>query len=410
MRAGVSAVWASGITKLEQASIRVLCRPCNFYNRTGKEIFATTREEGAYPMGTGPGSIIWTPNNNKMNIDLRYKFTSCMIVRGFYMETSVKILAMVWMQYLTLLGVICTCFFAYYVELSKMSASAAWSAHASSYATSVALAIDEIANTSATMLEVEAAIGSNPTVFLDVAAGPGTVSLPVLQRLSHAKIPAQVLVTDFAPGMVEAAKKKIEDTRPTWSLEGGTEGLQISFEVMDAQALTLADRSVTHAACMFGIMFFPHRDAALRELRRVLVDGGRAVIGTWRHVGGLKMAEDFGRSVGALGATEQSPSRAIVEVGSDPAVLTAELTAAGFTVVEIRPIPCTFSVHPDEMLGALRTNPGMSGCVRNAPADTDWTKAWTAFLAPGGAGHEWVSPENGNVVLNSVANIALVRA
>lgn len=102
------------------------------------------------------------------------------------------------------------------------------------------------------------------TRVLDVAAGTGNFALAAARR------GARVLATDFAPGMIDRLRARAMAER-----------LTVEAAVMDGQALELPDRSFDVAASIFGLLFFPDHDQGIRELRRVLVPGGRAVIATW---------------------------------------------------------------------------------------------------------------------------------
>jgi ubiquinone/menaquinone biosynthesis C-methylase UbiE len=104
------------------------------------------------------------------------------------------------------------------------------------------------------------------TRVLDVAAGTGNFAFAASRR------GASVLATDFAAKMVELLRHKAEQ-----------QGLAPSIDtaVMDGQALDLAGVSFDVAASIFGLTFFADHDRGLRELLRVLVPGGRAVVATW---------------------------------------------------------------------------------------------------------------------------------
>ncbi|HET9727859.1 MAG TPA: methyltransferase domain-containing protein [Acidimicrobiia bacterium] len=104
------------------------------------------------------------------------------------------------------------------------------------------------------------------TRVLDVGAGTGNFAFAAARR------GAKVLATDFAPGMVDLLGRKVR-----------AQGLAQSIDtaVMDGQALDLPDASFDVAASIFGLIFFPGHDRGLRELLRVLVPGGRAVVSTW---------------------------------------------------------------------------------------------------------------------------------
>jgi len=49
----------------------------------------------------------------------------------------------------------------------------------------------------------------------------------------------------------------------------------------DALSLPFDDRQFDLVVCQFGVMFFPDRPAAFREMRRMLAPGGRLLFSTW---------------------------------------------------------------------------------------------------------------------------------
>jgi len=104
------------------------------------------------------------------------------------------------------------------------------------------------------------------TRVIDVAAGTGNFSFAAA---SHG---ATVLATDFAPGMADYLQD--ESKR-----HGFADRVRVA--VMDGQQLDVADGSFDVAASIFGVLFFPDPLKGLRELSRVLVPGGRAVVSTW---------------------------------------------------------------------------------------------------------------------------------
>jgi SAM-dependent methyltransferase len=82
-------------------------------------------------------------------------------------------------------------------------------------------------------------------------------------------------------------------------------------------------------------MFFPDRVAALREMRRVLAQGGRIAVMTWgplaRCPGNAAMAQVWGQYFGAEQAAKFGPPHAL----HDPAEVRGLLEAAGFSEVEV---------------------------------------------------------------------------
>jgi len=101
--------------------------------------------------------------------------------------------------------------------------------------------------------------------FLDVATG--TADLAIEAARQHPKI--QITGIDFVREMLAPGNKKITDR----GLAGRIRLLQA-----DALALPFPDGSFDTVGIAFGIRNIPDRPAALREMRRVLVSGGRVFI------------------------------------------------------------------------------------------------------------------------------------
>jgi len=99
---------------------------------------------------------------------------------------------------------------------------------------------------------------------LDVAAGPGTLSLLVAPEVAH------VAALDFAPAMIDRLRQRADRA-----------GLVVDARVGDGQQLPWSDAEFDCAFSMFGLIFFPDTARGLRELFRVLRPGGRAVVGSW---------------------------------------------------------------------------------------------------------------------------------
>lgn len=98
--------------------------------------------------------------------------------------------------------------------------------------------------------------------IVDVACGPGSLAVLAAQQ-GHT-----IDALDFAPNMIE-------------SLRARAKGLPITARVGDGQALPYPDATFAAGFSMFGLMFFPDRAKGFAGLRRVLVPGARAVVGSW---------------------------------------------------------------------------------------------------------------------------------
>ena len=103
---------------------------------------------------------------------------------------------------------------------------------------------------------------------LDVAAGNGNATLAAARRFAH------VTSTDYVPALLEGGRRRAE-----------AEGLQITFEEADAEALPYPDASFDVLLSTFGVMFAPDHQKASSELLRVCRPGGRIGLASWTPEG-----------------------------------------------------------------------------------------------------------------------------
>jgi SAM-dependent methyltransferase len=104
--------------------------------------------------------------------------------------------------------------------------------------------------------------------ILELAAGAGETGFLAAGRLGdHGRL----ISSDFAPEMVEAAKRVADELGIT----------NAEFRVLDAERLDLPDAAVDGAICRFGYMLMADPAAAMAETRRVLRDGGRLAFAVW---------------------------------------------------------------------------------------------------------------------------------
>ncbi len=117
---------------------------------------------------------------------------------------------------------------------------------------------------------VDAVAPQPDEAVLDVASGTGGVT----ERL--ARRGAQVTGIDFAPTLVATARSRAGDA-----------GLDIRYDVGDAEALPYEDASFDVVVSAFGHMFAPDHRATASELARVCRPGGRLGLACWTPEGGI---------------------------------------------------------------------------------------------------------------------------
>ncbi|HWC10974.1 MAG TPA: methyltransferase domain-containing protein [Acidimicrobiales bacterium] len=153
---------------------------------------------------------------------------------------------------------------------------------------------------------------------LDVACGTGVVTRLAAEAVGRDGAAAGV---DVNPGMLEVARA----TSPP--------GAPIEWHQASAEALPLPDGSFDVVLCSLGFMFFPDKVGALREMRRVLAPGGRAVLGTPGPTPPLFEAIDEALTA-HVGPGASMFVHAVFSV-HDPAEVRDLLDAAGFDDVAI---------------------------------------------------------------------------
>jgi ubiquinone/menaquinone biosynthesis C-methylase UbiE len=129
-----------------------------------------------------------------------------------------------------------------------------------------AVATDLIAELGPTLV---AATGIGPgDRVLDVAAGTGNVAVPA------ALAGADVVASDLAPELFVAGREY-----------AAREGVSLSWEQGDAEALPYADSTFDVVVSSVGVMFAPRHRQAASELLRVCRPGGRIGLISWTPEG-----------------------------------------------------------------------------------------------------------------------------
>jgi len=155
---------------------------------------------------------------------------------------------------------------------------------------------------------------------LDVACGTGVLTRALPGIVGAGPAPSGL---DLAAGMLAVARRLSPE---------------IEWRHGDAGRLPFPDAGFDRVLCQFGLMFFPDRARALREMRRVLIPAGRVVLAVWDsldHNPGFRHKVEVLDRVGGRRAGDAL--RAPFCLG-DAESLRRMVEAAGFAEVEVRTV------------------------------------------------------------------------
>lgn len=155
-----------------------------------------------------------------------------------------------------------------------------------------------------------------PRSVLEVACGTGVVT-----RALSATLPAacKITATDLNDAMV-AHGQVVGTTRA------------VAWRQADVMALPYDGESFDVAVCQFGVMFFPDRVAAYREIRRILRPGGTFLFNVWNGLEHNEFAAVVTEAVSALFPENPPVFLARTPYGhGSPTEIESEVKAAGFT-------------------------------------------------------------------------------
>lgn len=231
------------------------------------------------------------------------------------------------------------------------------------------------------------------TRMLDIACGTGVVAREAARRNATARISG----LDMNPQMIAVASERSED-----------EGLEIDWHVGAADQLPFTDGKFDLVTIQQGFQFFPDKDAALAEIKRVLRPGGTFALNIWAAHDRQGINGAFADSVARVtGAASMHTPYAM----GDMSVISDLLSAAGFTVdsIELVEIQCTHTPVDDfvELMleGVSAGVPAMHGrsdeerAALSAAIAADMSDALARYTV----GNRIVTPSTSNIVCSHIA-------
>jgi ubiquinone/menaquinone biosynthesis C-methylase UbiE len=164
------------------------------------------------------------------------------------------------------------------------------------------------------------ASGFTPSQVLEIAAGTGVLTREIVTAIPAARVTA----TDLNTAMVEFGSRQVP---------------LAAWRQADALHLPFADQQFDLVVCQFGIMFFPDRRAAFREMRRVLIPEGTLLFSTWGPVETHGFAAALVAGLTHAFAADPPMFVAAVPHGySDLSQITGDLTSGGLDSVSMLPV------------------------------------------------------------------------
>jgi ubiquinone/menaquinone biosynthesis C-methylase UbiE len=172
---------------------------------------------------------------------------------------------------------------------------------------------------------------------LELACGTGIVTRRLVSALP---LDATLTATDLNEAMLKQAREIAGDDS------------RVTFRQADACAIPFQDSSFDALACQFGVMFFPDKELAMREARRVLKPGGRYIFNVWDSLEHNSIPHVVHETVAARFPTNPPDILQAAPYGYfDRAEIERVCLAAGFTRVKLETVAFP-SVAPDAEVAA----------------------------------------------------------
>jgi ubiquinone/menaquinone biosynthesis C-methylase UbiE len=165
---------------------------------------------------------------------------------------------------------------------------------------------------------------------LDIACGTGLIARLAAERVGRT---GNVTGLDLNPGMLSFAAS-ITSPDPATSAP-------ITWREASATNMPLPDAAFDVVYCQLGLQFFPDRPAAMREMYRVLVPGGRLGLMVWQ---GIQYSPAFGALAAALARHVSTEAAGIMRAPfglAEAEQLRALVAAEGFRDIAIQSVAGT---------------------------------------------------------------------
>jgi len=165
---------------------------------------------------------------------------------------------------------------------------------------------------------------------------------------------------------------------------GRVRAANVRFQQGDAQALPFPDAGFDLVLSQFGVMFFPDRVGAYREVRRVLRPGGRFLFNVWDRIETNPVTATVGGAIAARFPEHAESFYRRVPFGyHDKARIEADLREAGFADIAVETVALTSRVSArDAAIGLVQGTPLRAEIEAHGVDLDEATDTAAAALAP----------------------------
>jgi trans-aconitate methyltransferase len=176
-------------------------------------------------------------------------------------------------------------------------------------------------------------IGAPPGAdWIDVGCGTGVLTSTVLNRCE----PSRIVGIDSSAAFLQAAQDGVADARA-------------SFRPGDAQALPEGDGAFDIAVSGLVLNFVPDKNAAVREMVRVVKPGGAVALYVWDYAGHMQVMRSFFDAASELDPGAREFDDGVKAPVCRPGPLSELFRSAGLLDVEVQAIdiPTVFDSFDD---------------------------------------------------------------
>lgn len=189
--------------------------------------------------------------------------------------------------------------------------------------------------------------------ILELACGTGRVTRHLIPLLPAE---GQLLATDLNADMLALAMKLLPDPSIQW-------------ELVNAEELPYENGHFDHVVCQFGWMFFPHKEQAFRESRRVLKKGGKLLFNVWDSIEHNPRSALIQKVLNEMMGSE-APD--LMDRGpysfSDPELIASMVVKAGFEHVNIEVVSrTTYYQEAEELIRGFVDGSPLSSFLQARP-------------------------------------------